>query len=519
MTLFKDRKDFLAVLFLFGLVLFIRLVYIPTGKVWYDEIVSITAARQNLGGIYELASAETNTPAYYILLHYYTQLFGDGEVTLRLLSVFFGLLSSFAIFLLAKELADDILVPKIALFLVAVSPFHLYYSHEIRVYSIVIFLSSLTLLSLVKLLRSKGPKIFWDVCYMASYVLGAYLHITYLFYILVLNIFLLAKILHGRRHLLVRNLLLPNAVLVCSVMFFHVVGYPVVGEQIRNVVGVRSVVVDSQMYGATGEDALSTIVRVYWAGVFSPTLLVVTVALLFFGLKKIGVAEGYNILFLLILSTSVLASPRFPATSRYISYAFPAALLLLSSGAGYVWSTLRRIWGERVRISAILTVYTMLLSVALAVQVVVGLRSGGQFCPERLSSFLEEKNLQESVVLIAPSWEHYSLLYYFKSSTPVKGVNPRLDAFGRGLSFVENLQANWYPVVDEGSVADLRNYIKGFRNVWYINSFPPSDPENRVLRWLVENTHLQKIYYSDCSEQSKNPSTKMPVFLFRNEGL
>ncbi len=517
MKLCKGRKEFLTVLFLFGLVLFIRVVYIPAGRVWYDEIVSMIAAKQSISEIYELASVETNTPTYYMLLHYYVQLFGDGEVTLRLLSVFFGLLSSLTMFLLAKELTKDKLVPKIVLFLVAISPFHLYYSHEIRVYSLLIFVSSLTLLSLIKCLHGKDPKVFWEVCYALSVVLGAYLHITYLFYLLALDIFLLVKGLRERRRdLLVRNLLLPNLFLFGSIVVFYVVGHPIVIEQIANISKVRLSAGKNPMYGTSVEDFLSTVVRVYWGEVLSPSILMTTVALFYLGFKKLRAEGRCALLFLMISATSLFIPPRLPSGERYMAYAFPAAVTLMALGLHRLWRALKEFGGKSFKLNKVLVVCAFVTATTLSVQISMNSRSSRHSC---LASFFEEKRRPEALVLVMPAWDQHVLHRYLAGPLTVRGVHTGLDRFGRGLPLAEVLSANWQPVVDEQTVGNLENYIRGFGDVWYVNFDKSSDPENLALKWLVENTNLEKIYYVNCSEIRDDPPTKMPVFLFRNEGL
>jgi len=520
MKLFKSKmfkKESLTVLLLFGLVLFVRVAYIPTERVWFDEVVSTMAAKQGLGEICQIASAETNTPTYYILLHYYMRFFGDSEVTLRTLSIFFGLLSSLMIFLLAKELIKDRLVPKIALFLVAVSPFHLYYSHEIRGYSILIFLSSLTLLSLVKRLRDRRQKTFWDVCYAVSLVLGAYMHITYLFYILALNLFLFVEVFRKRRRdLLVRNLLFPNTLLVGSVVLFCATGYPVIVPQILNVIRMKLAVGGNPVYGIRVEDFLSVMARVYWGKFMLPSMLVAIATLFYLGLKQLNGKNSYLFLFLIILTTSLLVPPRLPNSDRYLAYAFPVVLILLALGAHAVWQMLERVGGKLFRPSWVLVIVAMVVMAIFSIQIGISARWDGY---ERVASFFEDEELAGTVILVTPSWDRYVLLHYFEEPVTMKGVHTRLDEFGYGLSLAESIGANWRPVVDEESVSNLENYIRGFGDVWYVDFDPSSDPENLVWRWLVDNTNLEKIYYVDSGGgvQLSNPTSRTAVFLFRNE--
>ena len=87
------------------------------------------------------------TPLFYFLSHFWLQ-FGRSEPWLRLLPVSFGIVNILAIYYLAKALSPK--VGLIAAFLLAINPFHVYYSQEFRMYSLLALLGTLSMLAFYK---------------------------------------------------------------------------------------------------------------------------------------------------------------------------------------------------------------------------------------------------------------------------------------------------------------------------------------------------------------------------------
>ena len=73
-------------------------------------------------------------PAYLVRMHLWIRLFSDSELSIRILPLLSGLLSIVAIQALARRLAGD-KAGFFAALLLALSPTHIWYSHEARPYS------------------------------------------------------------------------------------------------------------------------------------------------------------------------------------------------------------------------------------------------------------------------------------------------------------------------------------------------------------------------------------------------
>ena len=127
------------------------------------------------------ANNSTHPPVYFLLLRYWSKWFGSSSATVRNLSVLISLLAFPCIYWLCLELFGSPLVAWIALALIAVSPFHILYAQEARMYSLLtveILLSSIALLRAIRL----KTKLSWG---FYAIIIGLALN-THLFFIFVL---------------------------------------------------------------------------------------------------------------------------------------------------------------------------------------------------------------------------------------------------------------------------------------------------------------------------------------------
>ncbi|MCS7222796.1 MAG: glycosyltransferase family 39 protein [Anaerolineae bacterium] len=119
-------------------------------SLWYDETVSAYLASQDLISLTRHTAGDIHPPLYYYLLHLWTRLAGNSEFALAFPSLIFGLLLVAMAYRLGSDLADRV-VGLLAAGLTAISPFHVWYSQEVRMYTLGSFLGALTLYALVRL--------------------------------------------------------------------------------------------------------------------------------------------------------------------------------------------------------------------------------------------------------------------------------------------------------------------------------------------------------------------------------
>lgn len=121
----------------------LRLYRLGAQSLWYDETISAHLANQDLPNLIHHTVHDIHPPAYYILLHCWIQLAGDSEFALAFFSLIFGVL----LIALTYHLAYRLLGQQAALwsaFLIAIAPFHLWYSQEVRMYTLAALLGMLT---------------------------------------------------------------------------------------------------------------------------------------------------------------------------------------------------------------------------------------------------------------------------------------------------------------------------------------------------------------------------------------
>ncbi len=132
---YNQHSVIIGCIFILGIIL--RLLLIDSREIAYDDAFSYFLSRNSISQIIDGTAADTMPPLYYFLLHFWLSISTDLWF-LRLLSVFLNLGSAVFLFFLSKELFNKN-VATIALFLFLISPFQIYHSQEMRMYSLLLF--------------------------------------------------------------------------------------------------------------------------------------------------------------------------------------------------------------------------------------------------------------------------------------------------------------------------------------------------------------------------------------------
>ncbi|MBN1657661.1 MAG: glycosyltransferase family 39 protein [Anaerolineae bacterium] len=113
----------------------LRLFRLGAESLWYDETVSVTLAGQDVAGLVAHTARDIHPPGYYLLLHFWQALAGQSDFTAAFLSLFFGMLLVALAYRLAGRLFGRRAATIAALF-VAISPYNVWYSQEVRMYTL-----------------------------------------------------------------------------------------------------------------------------------------------------------------------------------------------------------------------------------------------------------------------------------------------------------------------------------------------------------------------------------------------
>lgn len=118
----------------------------------FDEAFSYLVAKEGLGNLTAAILFDNHPPLYFVLLHYWMKIFGENELVIRFPSILFGILTAVSFYLLLQEIFDKSYAIKGTIILTLL-PSLIYFSIQVRMYSLFVFLSLLSTFFLLKLLK------------------------------------------------------------------------------------------------------------------------------------------------------------------------------------------------------------------------------------------------------------------------------------------------------------------------------------------------------------------------------
>jgi uncharacterized membrane protein len=152
---FAARAGGLAPYVVLGLMVLgaaLRMLALDSKGLWLDEAFSVWLGNQSLGELFGwLVRVDQHPPLYYTLLHFWIGLFGDSAFAVRMLSALVGTLTIPVIYLLGKRLLG-VSGGLLAAAVLTVSPFHVRFAQETRMYTLLTLNAALALLCLAILL-------------------------------------------------------------------------------------------------------------------------------------------------------------------------------------------------------------------------------------------------------------------------------------------------------------------------------------------------------------------------------
>jgi len=194
----------------------LRFVGLAKESIWLDEATSIIIARMDLASVVAWAAGDIHPPLYYLALHLWLGL-GDSEFSVRALSALFGVLTVVIVYALGRELFS----PRVGLLsalLLGLSPLHIWYSQETRMYVMVTMLGLLASYVLLLALRRQQQG-YW-LGYAVVSALALYTHYFALFVLLFQGLFAIYWLWrHGSRSLWCKWLMANLAIVLRRVAY------------------------------------------------------------------------------------------------------------------------------------------------------------------------------------------------------------------------------------------------------------------------------------------------------------
>ncbi|OGM13529.1 hypothetical protein A3A76_03615 [Candidatus Woesebacteria bacterium RIFCSPLOWO2_01_FULL_39_23] len=152
----------LALLLLVAFVL--RLISVNQ-SLWLDEAIGANLVKNETINrvLLHFPLHDNHPPLYYLILKLWTGLFGYSELSIRLPSIIFGVLTVYITYLIAGKFIkhSKSIFPIFSAFLIATSQFHIYYSQEARMYSQTSFFAATTIYFLLVIGQVKDNLKYW----------------------------------------------------------------------------------------------------------------------------------------------------------------------------------------------------------------------------------------------------------------------------------------------------------------------------------------------------------------------
>ncbi|NTW62172.1 hypothetical protein HGB25_02055 [Candidatus Saccharibacteria bacterium] len=169
-----EARDWLLIGLAVSVYVLITIWTITKSSIWFDEAFGAYMVKHfNFIEIARYTASDVHPPMFYWLLKLWSMMFGNSELALRSMSVFFGALAILFGYVLTKRLFNKN-AARISLIFMAISPMLVRYGQEARNYTVVVAIALAATYALTLAVNSK-KKLPW-VVYGALVSLGMWVH-------------------------------------------------------------------------------------------------------------------------------------------------------------------------------------------------------------------------------------------------------------------------------------------------------------------------------------------------------
>jgi uncharacterized membrane protein (UPF0136 family) len=357
-----------------------------------DESISIKQAQGDYSQAFEAIKDDIHPPLYIILLHFWVKFFGTSELSSRFLSLVFGVLSVWIMYLLSRKLFSE-KAALIAAALMAFSPIMIYYSQEARNYSLFVLLALLSFYFFINYIYKKNYKNQAAYCFFS--LLLIYTHIFSFLIIFAQNIYILYRYKFKIKKLL--NWFAGQLILLLLFMPW----LPILFRQAHNKMYSWLPKPDLGMLAKTVIDFFGNRLNL---SIFLILIIVIILTKKYKQLdkNKIFFLSSWIILpFLIVLCYSII----FPSLyhTRYMLFVLPAILIIFS------------LLIERISRKNKFFAYALLFIVIISsfVSIVNQVNNTDKDNWRVVSDFIEKNAKGNDVVFIDPFYNQYPFTYYY----------------------------------------------------------------------------------------------------------
>lgn len=196
-------------------------IYYSGISLWADELFSVAKTSSSislLSVIKEASLFDSWPPLYYIFLHCNQILFGNSELSLRLISIISNVLCIPILYLFAKEIYSK-KEALLACVLFSFSPFALSYSVEVRGYSLFLLLTTLSFYLFINFYKNKNNNFS-----LYSYLIVALLCTLTHYFGLMIVIFQLLFLFMNSKNILKQNYII-FLIFICIILIYPLIHF------------------------------------------------------------------------------------------------------------------------------------------------------------------------------------------------------------------------------------------------------------------------------------------------------
>jgi 4-amino-4-deoxy-L-arabinose transferase-like glycosyltransferase len=332
-----------------SLALFLRLHGLGTSTLWYDEASCAyetrgLAAFPNVAELFnhdELQASRGFVQSYSLFfVQCWRYLFGVSEVALRSSSVLFSLATIILVFLYARRFLS-LRIAYCSMFLLAISPIHIYYAQELRPYSAVALCAvALLYFFMVAATKKTGGRWLYWIGYIGIGLVALYFHVVFSLFLIALFCYVLVR-WQTLRHI-TNDFLITHVVILVGAIPLLLSLYPVLF--FTDVRSLEAVLSEFPMWNGNvyakhlfstlqNFSAGYTIATWSWEGLLT---LLVSMSCFFLACRNYPYKEEVRkiciIFFVAIFSLFSLSLWKSCYVDRYLFFLVPLGALLLSVG-------------------------------------------------------------------------------------------------------------------------------------------------------------------------------------------
>lgn len=300
--------------------LFLRLYGLGNASISMDEAVDLFLAGLSIADIWAyIAHGFIFHPPLFYWVQHVVLLFGTGEFILRLPSALYGALTIPVVYLIGKEFhSRDIGI--LAAGLLAVSPFHIFYSQDARPYAMMLLFCAIALVYFMEAIRTDSGSAW--VLFGIFSGLSAWI----VFYSAVMTFSLMLFVVFDRRRRILKGFDENRAMYVGGI-FYLIVIMPLAG-MIRDLFALRAV--SDVTWGLKGFDVMTESYKDFYS--HNELLMAVAIILLVIGIAGMYRYDRWKCallvtMILLPLAVSILISYKLAIEPRYALIILPGLVV------------------------------------------------------------------------------------------------------------------------------------------------------------------------------------------------